>query len=150
MALGWKALHEGEGLEGAHWSGCRRREEAGKNNRQAAQPSGLRLGWGAGTTHCACPTLCVQPKSLQSCPTLCDPWTEDHQAPRPWDSPGKKTGMGCRALLLQGIFPIQESNSCLLCLLHLQVDSLLLAPPRFLGDRLPHRSLRHKGKEPGV
>ena len=63
-ALGWKALHDGEGLDGAHWrlgrgSGCRRREKAGKNNGQAAQSSGLRLGLGAGTTHCACPTLCV-------------------------------------------------------------------------------------------
>ena len=30
-------------------------------------------------------------KSLQSCPTLC--------APRPWDSPGKNTGVGCHFLL---------------------------------------------------
>ena len=35
--------------------------------------------------------------------------------------------MGCHTLL-QGIFPIQGSNPCLLCLLHWQVDSLLLAP----------------------
>ena len=28
---------------------------------------------------------------LQSCPTLCDP--------RPWDSPGKSTGVGCHCLL---------------------------------------------------
>ena len=27
----------------------------------------------------------------------------------PWDSPGKSTGVGCH-FLLQGIFPIQESN----------------------------------------
>ena len=33
------------------------------------------------------------------------------------DSPGKNTGMGCHALL-QGIFLTQESNPCLLCLLH--------------------------------
>ena len=31
----------------------------------------------------------------------------------PWDSPGKNTGVGCH-FLLQGIFPIQGSNSCLL------------------------------------
>ena len=42
----------------------------------------------------------------------------------PWDSPGKNTGMGCYALL-QGIFPSQGSNLCLLCLLHWQADSLL-------------------------
>ena len=46
----------------------------------------------------------------------------------PWDSPGKNTGVGCDALL-QGIFPTQGLNPTLLCLLHLQVDSLPLAPP---------------------
>ena len=43
-------------------------------------------------------------------------------------SPGKDTGVGCHAIL-QGIFPIQGSNLCLLCLLHWQADSLPLAPP---------------------
>ena len=39
-------------------------------------------------------------KSLQSCPTLCDP--TDGSPPRlsrPWDSPGKNTGVGCHCLL---------------------------------------------------
>ena len=40
-------------------------------------------------------------KSLQSCLTLCDP--KDRQQltrlPRPWDSPGKNTGVGCHFLL---------------------------------------------------
>ena len=27
------------------------------------------------------------------------PWTEAYQAPRPWDSPGKNTGVGCHFLL---------------------------------------------------
>ena len=31
----------------------------------------------------------------------------------PWDSPGKNTGMGSHSFL-QGIFPTQRSNSCLL------------------------------------
>ena len=35
----------------------------------------------------------------------------------PWDSPGKNTGVG-RHALLQGLFPTQGSNSCLLELLH--------------------------------
>ena len=26
-------------------------------------------------------------------------WTAAHQAPRPWDSPGKNTGVGCHFLL---------------------------------------------------
>ena len=40
-------------------------------------------------------------KSLQSCPTLCDPidvW-QPTRFPRPWDSPGKNTGVGCHFLL---------------------------------------------------
>ena len=57
-------------------------------------------------------------QSLQSCPTLCDPM--DCSPPGfsvHGDSPGKNTGVGFHALL-QGIFPTQGSNLCLLCLLH--------------------------------
>ena len=63
-----------------------------------------------GISLCAC-----MPKSLQSCPTLCDPM--DHSSPGfcPWDSPGKNTGVCCHALL-QGIFLSQGSNPCLLSL----------------------------------
>ena len=45
-----------------------------------------------------------------------------------WDSPGKNTGVGCH-FLLKGIFPTQELNPYLLCLLHWQVDSLPTEPP---------------------
>ena len=38
-------------------------------------------------------------KSLQSCLTLCDPIRQPTRLPRPWDSPGKNTGVGCRFLL---------------------------------------------------
>ena len=39
-------------------------------------------------------------KSLQSCPTLCDPRDSSPPgSPRPWDSPGKNTGVGCHFLL---------------------------------------------------
>ena len=44
------------------------------------------------------------------------------------ESPGKNTGVGCHALL-QGIFPTQGLNPSLSQLLHLQADSLPLAPP---------------------
>ena len=50
----------------------------------------------------------------QSCPTLPNPM--DCSPARllcQWDSPGKNTGMGCH-FLLQGIFPMQESNQHLL------------------------------------
>ena len=42
--------------------------------------------------------LAAAAKSLQSCPTLCDPI--DGQPTRlchPWDSPGKNTGVGCHS-----------------------------------------------------
>ena len=39
-------------------------------------------------------------KSLQSCPTLCDPHRQKPtRLPHPWDSPGKNTGVGCHFLL---------------------------------------------------
>jgi len=38
-------------------------------------------------------------KSLQSCPTLCDPIDGSPPLPCPWDSPGKNTGVGCHFLL---------------------------------------------------
>ena len=48
----------------------------------------------------------------QSYPTLCNPM-EPTRLLRPWDSPGKNTGVGCHCLLL-GIFPNQGSNLGLL------------------------------------
>ena len=70
--------------------------------------------------------LCA--KSLQSRLTLCNPM--DCSLPGFFvhgDSPPKNTGVGCN--VLQGIFPNQGSNPCLLCLLYWQVGSLPLAPP---------------------
>ena len=40
-------------------------------------------------------------------------WTAAHRLLCLWDSPGKNTEVGCRALL-QGIFPTQGLNLCLL------------------------------------
>ena len=61
-------------------------------------------------------------KSLLSCPTLCDPMDCSPVGfVCPWDSPGKKTGVGCHALL-QGIFLTQGLNLHLLSLLHLQTS----------------------------
>ena len=55
------------------------------------------------------------------------PYGQPSRLLRPWDSPGKNTGVGCH-FLLQGIFPTQESNPSLLCLLHWQAGSLPLVP----------------------
>ena len=89
--------------------------------------------------------VCV--KSIQSCPTLCNPMDcrlPDSSVHR--DSPGKNTGEG-RHALFQGIYPNQGSNPCLLCLLRWQISSLLLAslgkPPSIYNSR--ERSLG-KGK----
>ena len=42
----------------------------------------------------------VAAKSLQSCPTVCDPpRRQPTRVPRPWDSLGKNTGVGCHFLL---------------------------------------------------
>ena len=73
--------------------------------------------------------LLPRAKSLQSGPTLCDPM----ECGLPgydclWDVPDKTTRVGCHALL-QGIFPIQGLNLCLLGLLHGRAGSLPLAPP---------------------
>ena len=38
-------------------------------------------------------------KSLQSCPTLCDPIDGSPPGSHPWDSPSKNTGVGCHFLL---------------------------------------------------
>ena len=49
-------------------------------------------------------------KSLQSCPTLCDPIDDSPPgSPQPWDSPGKNTGVGCH-LLLQCVKVKSESE----------------------------------------
>ena len=41
----------------------------------------------------------VAAKSLQSCPTLCDPVDGIPPGSCPWDSPGTNTGVGCHFLL---------------------------------------------------
>ena len=54
-------------------------------------------------------------KSLQSCLTLCDPIDGSPPGPpRPWDSPGKNTGVGCH-FLLQCMKVKSESEVAQLC-----------------------------------
>ena len=71
---------------------------------------------------------CECAKSLQSCLTLRPHGLQPARLLCPGDSPGKKTGVGCHALLL-GTFPTQGSNPHLLHLLHRQAGSLPRAPP---------------------
>ena len=75
---------------------------------------------------CRLKKVCTRVKSRQSCPTLCNPM--DYSLPGSsvhGDSPGKNTGVDWHALL-QGIFPTQGLNQCLLCFLHWQVGYLPL------------------------
>ena len=53
-------------------------------------------------------------KSLQSCPTLWPHRREPTRLPRPWDSPGKNTGVGCH-FLLQYMKVKSESEVAQLC-----------------------------------
>ena len=70
--------------------------------------------------HSVCVCVCARAKSPQSCPTLCNPMDYSPIRPLcPWDSPGKKAGVGCH-VLFQGIFPTRGLNPGLLCLLHWQ------------------------------
>ena len=82
-------------------------------------------------------------------------WTISHQAPLSMGIPGKNTGMGCHALL-QGIFLTQESNPCLLCLLHCRQilyllshqgspNRLYLKAKKYFGDHGLH--LKVEGNE---
>ena len=47
-------------------------------------------------------SLCCCCFLAESCLTFKTPWTVACQAPRPWNSPGRNTGVGCH-LLLQGM-----------------------------------------------
>ena len=84
-------------------------------------------------------SMVIQPDRywVLSCSVVSDSetlWTVAHQAPCPWDSPGKNTRVGCHALF-QGIFPTQGLNPHLLRLLHWQVGSLPLVLPGKPHDR---------------
>ena len=57
--------------------------------------------------------IILHPKSLQSCLTLQPYGPKSTRLLCPWDSPGKDTRVGCHALL-QGLFPTQGSNPCLI------------------------------------
>ena len=53
-------------------------------------------------------------KLLQSCPTLRPHRQQPTRLPRPWDSPGKNTGVGCHFLLQeQKLFPPKYCSTTL-------------------------------------
>ena len=80
-----------------------------------------------GSSVCMCMCVCTL---AQSCLILCSPMDCSPPAPLSMGFPRQEywSGVGCH-FLLQRIFLTQESNPCLLSLLHWQVDSLPLTPP---------------------
>ena len=60
--------------------------------------------------------------------TLCDPMGYSPPGSSVHGISQARTGVGCHSLL-QGIFPTQRSNPCLLHLLHQQADSFTTSPP---------------------
>ena len=76
------------------------------------------------------------PRHTRTCVLSCvqlfsTPWTVARQAPLcPWDFPSQNTGVGCH-VFLQGIFPTQGLNPCLLHCMWIHHT----APP---WEALPH------------
>ena len=60
------------------------------------------------------PKYAAAAKSLQSCPTLWPHRRQPARLPRPWDSPGKNTGVGCH-FHLQCMKVKSESEVAQLC-----------------------------------
>ena len=77
--------------------------------------------WTIDTHMCMCE--CALSRSVVS--DSVTPWTvlQPTRLLCPWNFPGENIGVGCH-FLLQGNFPTQVSNPCLLCLVHWQTDYL--------------------------
>ena len=56
---------------------------------------------------CVCVCVCVL---LSRALLFVTPWTAAHQAPRPWHSPGKNTGVDCHSLLQCWFLPNIKMN----------------------------------------
>ena len=64
------------------------------------------------TLRAAAAAAAAAARSLQSCLTLCDPIESSPPGSRPWDSPGKNTGVGCHFLLQ--CMKVKSDQSCLI------------------------------------
>ena len=87
-------------------------------------PEKYRYLWGRSSLHAHMTMEWMNAKSLQSCPTHCNPIA--HHAPLSMGFSRQEYWVGCH-FLLQGIFSTQGLNPCVLHLLHWQMDSLPLA-----------------------
>ena len=66
-------------------------------------------------------------KSLQSCPTLCDPIDNSPPGSHPWDSPGKNTGVGCHFLLQ--CMKVKQENEKVGLKLNFQKNKIMASGP---------------------
>ena len=73
-----------------------------------------------------CSELCLLLSHFSCGRLFVTPWAVAHQAPLSMGFSRHEYWSGGRQALLQGIFPMQGLNPCLLCLLHWQVGSLPL------------------------
>ena len=87
------------------------------------------------TIHPCCLSVLCECWSLQSRLLSVTPWTVVPQAPQSMKFSRQDYWSRCH-FLLQGIFPTQRLNLCLLCLLCWQVGSLPLAPPGMPNPRV--------------
>ena len=78
--------------------------------------------------HCTS-SVKVEASVAQSCPALCNPWTEARQAPLPMGFCRQGDGAG-RHSLLQGLFPTQGPSPA-----SLSADAVPSGPPEELGLR---------------
>ena len=88
---------------------CRKRASCVNNCSLAVAKAALDSLW---------PPTAAAAKALQLCPTLCDPIDGSPPgSPRPWDSPGNSTGVGCYCLLLWPPLDDRYSPHCLAVIL---------------------------------
>ena len=89
--------------------------------------------------HGQAPALFLRPLELSKS------WNCNHRTSPVWPYPvsSKNTGVGCRALL-QGIFPTQGSNPCLLCLIC--IGSWILYHKHHLGSPSFSQTTEHNCK----
>ena len=72
---------------------------AGNRTLQTPLSSYLKMGGWFLPSFFPYPVPTATAKSLQSCPTVRPHRRQPTRLPRPWDSPGKNTGLGCHFLL---------------------------------------------------
>ena len=96
------------------------------------------------------PSVCVC-SIAQSCLSLSDSMDcSSLGSSSPWGFPGKNTRVGCH-FLLQGVFPTQRSNPCLLCLISRRIlyhwatwETLSTSSTQILNSKY-HSPLNEKG-----